>query len=464
MANITRRGNSFTITVTDGTNKAGKKVRHYMTWKPEKGMTDRQIENAVKKAADEFEQSILKGFEIDKKLSFEVYADTVLQDKARTGTKPRTIERYRELLCRINPAIGHMKLTAIRPSHLNALYRNLSEEGIRNSTIMATPVKDIAAAMKEKKLSLAELSRRTGIAASTLTGAKNGNPVSLKTAEAIAQELGHSVSYYFTQSQDKTPLSDKTVLEHHRLISTILSHAEKEMLIPYNPAKRATPPKVSRSSVRNVDCFQPEELEQIIDCLENESLKWRTITHLLIMTGCRRGEIAGLKWEAIDWDTNTLHIERALLYSAERGVYESTTKTGEDRYIKIPAETVKLLKEYRAYYDGLILKNGGLDGGRWKNTGYVFTKDNGEAINPDSITKWLSTFAEKYGLPNIHPHKFRHSMASLLIYNNVNIVEVSKRLGHAKTSTTTDIYSHLIKQADAEACDCIADNLLRKRA
>ena len=119
---------------------------------------------------------------------------------------------------------------------------------------------------------------------------------------------------------------------------------------------------------------------------------------------------------------------------------------------------VEQLKLYRAWHDGLRLKNGD----RWVETGYVFTRDNGDLMNPDNITQWVGNFSKKVGL-HVYPHKFRHSMASLMIANHVNIVTVSKRLGHAKVSTTSDIYSHAIKEADAQAAEAYA-SLIRKKA
>ena len=102
------------------------------------------------------------------------------------------------------------------------------------------------------------------------------------------------------------------------------------------------------------------------------------------------------------------------------------------------------------------------NGDRWIESDYVFTRDDGGVMNPDNVTQWLGNFARKYGLPPIHPHKFRHTMASLLIYNGTDALTVSKRLGHAKVSTTTDIYSHVIKQADEQAAESIADVILRR--
>jgi integrase len=176
------------------------------------------------------------------------------------------------------------------------------------------------------------------------------------------------------------------------------------------------------------------------------------------VTGCRRGEIMGLHWDAIDWKRQQLRIDRALLYTPESGIYEDTTKTGEARFIKVPTETIQLLKLYRAHYDGLKVKN--VD--RWIESNYVFTRDDGGVMNPDNVTQWLASFSKKYDLPPIHPHKFRHTMASLLIYNGTDVLTVSKRLGHAQVSTTTDIYSHSIKEAEERAAESIADVVLRR--
>ena len=459
MANIKRidgkTGVSYKITVTRGRNKDGKQIRHYLTWNPEPGMTAGQMEKAVQKAAFEFEQQIEKGFIADNRQSFAQYAEYVINLKEHSGAKRRTVELYREMLPRINAAIGHLKLKDIRPQHLNLFYANMSEEGIRISPIKATPKKDIAALIKSKKLTSAEIARSSGVAASTFRPAVHGQTVSKNTADTLAAALGCKTETLFKLTQDARPLSARTIHGYHRLISAVLTQAEKELLIPYNPARRASPPKQKRPET---DSFQPAEMAKIMECLENEPIKWRTITHLLIVTGCRRGEIMGLHWNAIDWKGQQIRIDCALLYTPEAGIYEDTTKTGEARFIKVPSETIQLLKLYRAYYDGLKVKNGD----RWIESDYVFTRDDGGIMNPGNITQWLATFSEKYNLPPIHPHKFRHTMASLLIYNRTDMLTVSKRLGHSQVSTTTDIYSHAIKEADERAAESIADVVLRR--
>lgn len=91
----------------------------------------------------------------------------------------------------------------------------------------------------------------------------------------------------FRNASTGKTLAPKTVLEYHRLISTILHQAEKEMILMYNPAARATPPKAKAPTP---DYYQPDQMDEILNALENAPLLWKTITYIMIDSGCRRGE------------------------------------------------------------------------------------------------------------------------------------------------------------------------------
>lgn len=447
---------SYRITVAGGLDCTGKQIRHRMTWKPEPKMTARQTEKALARAVADFEREIEQGYQIDHKQTFAEYAAYVIDLKERTGVKPRTIDRYRELMVRINAAIGHIKLADLRPQHLNAFYKNLGEQGVRSDGGKATACIDITAWAKENHLSKAEIARRAKISDATITAAAQGKPITEEKAGCIAAAMGLPLAKAFTVQHNTAPLSDRTILDHHRLISSIMAQAEKEMLVPYNPAAKATPPKAQK---KNPDYYQPEQMDAILDSLETAPLKWRTITYLMIDTGCRRGEAAGVKWESIDFATGTVTIERALLYSAQRGVYEGTTKTGNIRAVKLSPETLALLKRYRAEQLQLQL----LNGDRWHDTGYVFTQDNGLPMNPTSITSWLSSFSEKNHLPHIHPHAFRHTAASTMIADGVDLVTAANELGHANATTTATIYAHQIAEAKAKAAEARSSVFTHRR-
>lgn len=167
-----------------------------------------------------------------------------------------------------------------------------------------------------------------------------------------------------------------------------------------------------------------------------------------------------MTWDKVDLQTGTVIIDVGLYYSHKRGVYQGTTKTGEQRPSKISIETIQLLRQLRTEQTELRLKNGD----RWHDTGYIFTQDNGKPMNPQTWTGWLDKFSKRHGLPHVNPYAFRHAGASAMIANGVDDVTVSKVLGHASPNTTRSFYAHLIEQAREDAADTITEVLIRRKA
>lgn len=451
-----KSGITYRITVSCGCDSAGKRIRRRTTFRPPPGMTPKQAEKAAQRAAADFERSIELGYSLDNGKTFAEYADYALAIKERSGIKIRTLERYQELMVRINEAIGHIKLGDLRPQHLNAFYNALSKSGVRLSKGHAIANIDLTVWLKEHKMSRAALARRAGISAVTISAAANGRSVSAETAYAVAAAMGKLPQEVFNITFDTQQLSPKTVLEYHRLIHTVLALAEKEMLVPYNAADKATPPTYTRP---DPNYFQPETINAILEAAEKEPFKWYVLVHLISVTGCRRGEIAAIKWEKIDFENRTVCIDRGLVSSKTKGLYEEYTKTRGRRTLKLPQETIDLLRQLRTDQ----LQRQLACGDRWQHTDYVFTGEFGGPIHPDSITGWLNDFSKRHGLPHVNPHAFRHSVASILLANGTDILTVSKHLGHADPSTTGDIYGHLIEEAKVKASDCIADAVLKKK-
>lgn len=248
-------------------------------------------------------------------------------------------------------------------------------------------------------------------------------------------------------------LSAKTIIEHHRVISSVLSQAVKEQLVPSNMALRATPPKVPK---HEMDAFEVEEVKAILVALETEPLKWQVMTQLLIATGARRGEIMGLRWANVDWDNSRLYLCENRVYTKRTGAISTTLKTDENRFVSVSASVMELLKRWQseqaAFFRALDIVP----------SDYIMTAENGQPMHPDSPTDWLAKFSKRHNLPPIHPHKFRHTQASLLISEGVDILTVSKRLGHAKVSTTLDIYSHVLAKSDEKASSTLDDLLYKE--
>ena len=399
MASITPRTNkhgdiiSYRIRV-----RRGRDLKPYETTYPEKGTeipttwSKRKIESEVKKYAAAFEQKCLRGEISTERKTFSEYADYVLDMKEQNGTKHSTLNRYRELMERINDTdldgIGHMELSKIKPEHLNRFYTTLGKK------------------------------------------AKN--------------------------KQNGKPLSVKTIYEHHTLISVVLMQAFKEGQVPYNAAQRANPPKKQK---HEAECFEIDEISKILDALEDETLEWKAIAHLLIATGARRGEIMGLQWKNVDFDKGSIFLCNNSLWSKQRGVYHGTLKTGENRHVSVPSDVMEILRAWKADQARQQLRMGA----DWKNVdGYVFTGFDGKEMNPESVTNWFSGFSKRHGLPHINPHKFRHTQASILINAGMDIATVSKRLGHKEISTTLNVYSHIMEGANQKAADMIEGIIYNK--
>ena len=237
----------------------------------------------------------------------------------------------------------------------------------------------------------------------------------------------------------------------------IFGAAVRELQIPYNPVERA---EKFRYRKKNAEILQPEDVQAVWEAAEQEPIFIKALVHVFLITGGRRGEIAGFRWTALNWKSSSIKIDHEILYTPEDGVYfEESTKSDRSRILRLPAETMELLAEYKRWQDQRRSELGE----RWIESDYIFTGRFGGRIHPDSISGYIERFAERHRLPHLYPHKFRHTMASILIYSGVDTVTVSKRLGHAQVSTTQNTYAHLIQKADMESAECIADAIIRNK-
>lgn len=445
-------GVSYKITVAVGRDDVGKQIRHYKTWRPDPDMSTRQIERELQRVAVEFEQDILGGFQVDNRQTFEEFAEYVYMLREQRGDKPQTLERVKRQTARINEHIGHMKLTAITPRQLNTLYKKLSEPGSNQWMVYASPVVDFNELRGNDNYN--EFARKCGVYGRIIANLCRGKKITRKTASIIEEHLGRNDLFEIVGTGKS--LSPGTIRDYHAIIAVVLEQAYKEMILKHNPANRATLPKKRR--VRETDAMQPDLVRRVLEALENEHIDFRTMITLFIATGCRRGEILGLKWDRIDMDACQIKIDRTINYLKERGVYEGTTKTENVRYIMIPPEIVALLKKYRAWQFERRLQMGD----QWQEQGYLFTRADGRPLNPGTVNCLLTAFCEKHGFPHINPHRFRHTAASILISRGVDVLTVSHMLGHSDTSTTLDTYGHHIEEAQKKAAACISDVFIRR--
>jgi integrase len=450
---------SYQIQVFRGRDSTGKKLKPYtMSWKvPETYKSDRAIKKALDKAVGEFETECKRGEHSIDKRTFREYSDYVMEIKKRDNKK-RTVFRYEELLKRINAEIGSIKVHDLTGEDINRLYLVL-EKGQTIVNEMACPVIDFFVLLSEINQTQKEFCRNVKLGSKTLKSVLENKNVKIETAKKICNYLFKDFENLFkiVKIERHVPMSPQTIMHHHRLIHTILKQARKERVVTTNAAEEATPPKVQKNEAA---FFEIEEIIAIRKALNEQAMHWRTATMLFIDTGARRGEIMGLKWSSVNYKDGTITIENNLQYLPGQGKYDETTKTEEIRILSISPQIMRLMKKLQIEQNTLRLQMGTL----WEDKGYCFATSTGNAYHPNSLNNWLDKFSKKYGLPKIHPHKFRHSQASILYASNIDIVTISNRLGHSEVSTTQNIYAHIMKESDKKAQEAIASALYEEQA
>ena len=237
------------------------------------------------------------------------------------------------------------------------------------------------------------------------------------------------------------PLSSKTIVEHHRLLHAMLQRAVYWQMIVANPAERVQPPKTKKPKRKYYDDEQSKALVSNLMELTEDQFKYKVAIILTVFTGVRLGELMGLEWNDINFREGIVSINRSSQYLAEKGVFTKTPKTESSiRDVAIPKFVVSLLEEYKYWYDN----QKALFGELWYDSNRLFVQADGKPMHPSTISKWFEKFVEQIGLPVINFHGLRHTNATLLIAQNIDVSVVAARLGHAQITTTYNFYVHPI--------------------
>lgn len=253
-------------------------------------------------------------------------------------------------------------------------------------------------------------------------------------------------------------LSPKTIKHYVSFISSIFDYAIKMQMLSDNPCKYVTLPKIKQAER---DCYTLEEAQHFLDLLQNEPLKYQAFFVLAIYGGFRRGEILGLEWKDINFETGLVSINRTALYSKDKGHYTDTPKTkGSIRSLKLPPNVMFILKKHQNEQFSQRLKIGD----QWHETDRLFTTWNGKQMDGATPYNWLKKFCQRNNMRFVNLHSFRHLNASILINSGIDIRTVSACLGHSQTSTTLNIYAHTFEQAKANAMETVANAINFKGA
>ena len=330
-----------------------------------------------------FVADVQKGMYVEgKSLKFTDFVEIWKRDYGSKELAPSTYKRYLGILeSRIIPYFGHFHVDKIKPTDIMKFYDLLSRD--------------------------TQIVRR-----------KNNN--GKKTGK---------------------PLSPKTIVEHHRLLHAMLQKAVYWQMIVSNPAERVQAPKTKKPKRKYYDDEQSKALISGLMKLTEEQFKYKVAIILTIFTGVRLGELMGLEWDDINFRDGIVSINRSSQYLADKGVFTKVPKAENSiRDVAIPDFVVSLLEEYKCWYDEQKYQYGEL----WIDSNRLFVQADGKPMHPSTISKWFEKFVAQIGLPVINFHGLRHTNATLLIAQNIDVSVVAARLGHAQITTTYNFYVHPI--------------------
>lgn len=253
-----------------------------------------------------------------------------------------------------------------------------------------------------------------------------------------------------TGKEKKYKLSNRTILHHQKVVSSVLSRAMYAGYIERNVAETVKNIKVKSKETLTLNIV---DLRKLLELLKNESIVYRTIISLIIYTGMRRSEVLALRWEDIDFKNKILKVRRAIILTKGNVLIEKETKTSKStRDITLPDIAIRLLKEYKVWQDMERLRCG------YNYTGKLFTNWTGESENmlmPDTVSAWFSEFIVRSGLPKVTLHSLRHANITIMIAMGVDPKTASVRAGHSSTGITMEIYTHFERSQDIIAAEKI---------
>ena len=250
-------------------------------------------------------------------------------------------------------------------------------------------------------------------------------------------------------------LSPTSVVQVHRIIRQALSHAVKWGVLGRNVADAVTPPRIQR---KELDMWDTETIWRFLDATRGN--KFGEFYQMALLTGMRRSELCGLKWDSVDLANGRLSVVRTLQRLTGEGLVEGQPKTARSRrLIALSPDAVEVLHGIRGKQMESQLKYGEV----WENTGYVFTQADGSPVDPDMISKDFPKVLRNAGLPKMTLHGLRHAHASILLKEGINPKIVSERLGHSTIATTMDVYSHIMPGLQEAAALALDAGLARPR-
>lgn len=422
-----KRNDSYLIRVSMGRDSQGAKIVKSITYHPS-ATTPKAIEKEVKRFADDYEQKVLHGDIYDgDHITFDSFvkvweANWIAVQMKKGELTQTTYDNYlRHLRIHVLPYIGHMKINKIKALHIQRILNDMTMKGLAPKTVKYTftSVNSVFTFAYKKDFI-------------------DQNPCARCD---VPQTKRDQKLHYFTVEQAKRFLEamKREYPVIHKAHKRTLTQTGEEYVVP--------------------DYVQKQTI----------STQFQAFFYLAIYGGFRRGELCALRWNDIDFKKQTVRIDEAFAKTTKGQMIKGPKTEAGNRTVKLPKICFDVLAEWRKEEIEIMFKLGTA----WKGSkqmesfenSFVFIQtDSGEPMNLDTpyhkfkeICAFYNSTCEKEEdqLPNIRLHDLRHTSATLLISQNVDIETIAHRLGHSKASVTLDIYGHPLKEMDEKASDTL---------
>lgn len=420
MAHIQKRGDSYLIQVTLGRDADGKRIYNNTTFRPDpftrtgKPKSESMIEKEVQSYAAEFERACKSGDILTEDgIKFSVLVDSYLENYAFRELARTTAEGYEGILRKvIVPRFGFYSVRDL-------CKKTLEIQSFINSL-----------ASGEKPLATSTIKRYTAVFSSVMSWA-----VQMGIAAKNPLDRIKPPKEAFKEPEPKSfsieELNRFFVALDMPIISTYKAHSRK-----------------SDSG--------PVHIKEFTECREIPE-QFKVFFTLSAFTGCRRGELVALDWDNVDFENCIIRICKSCGKVKGGQIIKDLKTASGRRVVTVDPEVMDLLNQWRIHQEELQMKMGTA----WKGEGAVFIQDDGRRMYLDTPTAKFRDIIQNYNsqcepedrLPEISLHGLRHTHASIMVNQNVDIAAISKRLGHSRTSVTLDFYTHAMQDSDRVASD-----------
>ncbi|MDP1383003.1 tyrosine-type recombinase/integrase [Priestia megaterium] len=231
-------------------------------------------------------------------------------------------------------------------------------------------------------------------------------------------------------------LSERYIEYIYTVLNGALEKAIDWDLLLKNPLRKVDIPRGRR---RKYVVWTKEELIRFLQFSKIENVHYSALFFVCGYTGLRRGEMLALKWQDINSEKGTLHVQRNLIYREGNFSYGPLKTESSNRIIKLDDDTLRVLLQHKKRQSELKL----LYGPRYSQEDLIFCREDGQAIYPRTMTTIFNRAIKKAEVPKIRFHDLRHTHATLLLEAGVSLKEVQERLGHSSIKMTGDIYAHV---------------------